>query len=324
MRSIILFVGLWMLLIGGCGSQEQVETAASPSNSASSSKVCARKTKDTSFSSKCNGSSAACSKRFDQVTFPMTHNSMSNSSEGWLYPNQTYGIQRQLQDGIRGFMLDTYYLNPSSLVQGTKSETLEVVNQVYLCHVFCSIGRRLLVEGLCDLVNFLDANPGEILSIIFEDYVSAEDTAQVMEAAGLTEYVYSHSVGTAWPTLREMIESNKRLVVFTETPRTGYSWMHSAWDQIWDTKYRYTSTQQFDCATNRGSRSNSLFLMNHWLSSAEGLPQLSSASTANDLSVLSGRVQSCYTDSGRYPTFIGVDGYDQGALLTLIQSLNGS
>ena len=58
----------------------------------------------------CNGYPELCGKRIDQVTFPATHNSMSAAAEpGWFLPNQRYGIIRQLDDGIRGLLIDTHY-----------------------------------------------------------------------------------------------------------------------------------------------------------------------------------------------------------------------
>ena len=55
----------------------------------------------------CNGHEELCERPLDQVTLAGTHNSMSNEDEGWLAPNQGFGISRQLQDGIRAMMLDT-------------------------------------------------------------------------------------------------------------------------------------------------------------------------------------------------------------------------
>src|SRR5215471_3110579 len=57
----------------------------------------------------CNGHTELCDRRFDQVAFPGTHNSMSNQDEGWLIPNQIHGLTQQLEDGIRVFLIDTHY-----------------------------------------------------------------------------------------------------------------------------------------------------------------------------------------------------------------------
>ena len=80
----------------------------------------------------CNGLISLCERRYDQVAYPTTHNAMSNEADGWVYPNQYFGISQQLADGVRGLMLDTYDLDGEPL----------------LCHVFCQAGKLPLVDGL--------------------------------------------------------------------------------------------------------------------------------------------------------------------------------
>ena len=44
------------------------------------------------------------------MVFPGTHNSFAASEQpGWYFANQTYPIPRQLEDGIRAFLLDVHY-----------------------------------------------------------------------------------------------------------------------------------------------------------------------------------------------------------------------
>ena len=57
----------------------------------------------------CNGSAALCDRRLDQVVFPTAHNAMAGADmPGWMFPNQDAGIPKQLQDGIRGFLIDAH------------------------------------------------------------------------------------------------------------------------------------------------------------------------------------------------------------------------
>ncbi|MFM9150013.1 MAG: hypothetical protein ACKORA_06000, partial [Solirubrobacterales bacterium] len=57
----------------------------------------------------CNGSSDLCRKTLGQTVVAATHNSMSASDLGWVGPNQKLDIPSQLQRGVRGFLIDTYY-----------------------------------------------------------------------------------------------------------------------------------------------------------------------------------------------------------------------
>ena len=80
--------------------------------------------------------------------------------EGWVGPNQHHGITQQLADGVRGLMLDTHYF------AGVPT----------LCHALCQLGNEPLVSGLGKIRTFLERHPTEVVSIIFESYVSAADT----------------------------------------------------------------------------------------------------------------------------------------------------
>lgn len=95
--------------------------------------------------------------------------------------------RRQLDDGIRGLMLDMY----------------EEDGGLFLCHVLWGLGQQPLVDGLGEIKAFLDANPGEVLSIIFENYITDAQTAGAFDATGLIDFVYAHEVGAMWPTLGE-------------------------------------------------------------------------------------------------------------------------
>jgi hypothetical protein len=285
--------------------------------------TCARGAKATAIPKTCNGSEALCARRFDQVTFPMTHNAMSNADDGWVAPNQDHGLARQLADGVRGWMLDTHYYDEETGYTDQRRDDLAAVDQAYLCHGVCALGRRRLLEGLCDLTAFLDQNRGEVVSIIFEDYVTPDDTAAVMQASGLVDYVHVQALGAPWPTLRELVDQNQRLIVFSESGRAGAPWYHAAWKHIWDTPYTFKSTADFTCARNRGDPSNALFLVNHWLESGAGLPDATLGAQANAMAVLGPRVQQCTKEAGRAPTFVGVDFYDVGTLFEVVKTSNG-
>jgi len=253
----------------------------------------------------------------------MTHNAMSNADDKWAGPNQTHGIARQLEDGVRGMMLDTHYWDPDAGQTYVRSEppALPPLDRSWLCHGICQLGRRKLVEGLCDITRFLDAHRGEVFSIIFESAISPEDTEAAMIASGLIDYVFRYEKGKPWPTLREMIAKDTRLVVFTESEGGKPDWYHSAWDLIWDTPYSFKTSADFTCALNRGTKSNPLFLVNHWLGNP--FPDIKYATEVNAKGVLGDRVTKCTTEAGRPPTFVGVDFYEVGDLFEVVRTANG-
>ena len=253
----------------------------------------------------CNGHAELCDRRFDQVAFPGTHNSMSNQDESWLVPNQIHGLTRQLEDGIRVFLIDTHYDGGAT----------------YLCHELCELGKIPLVDALTKFRVFLDAHPAEVITFVIENGISNADTEAAFVAADLVKYTYVHPAGESWPTLRELIRRGTRLLVMAETGHPPPAWYQYAYDLSWDTPYSFASPADFSCALNRGVKSNPLFQINHWLSTPLSLPQ--NAEEVNPFAVLWPRVEQCRREAGRIPNFIAVDFYSIGDLFRVVDRLNG-
>lgn len=259
---------------------------------------------------RCNGFRELCDRRFDQVAHPTTHNAMSNAEEGWLGPNQNYSVTRQLDDGVRGLMLDTWYFNL----------------QPVLCHggnvIPCDIsGMKPVADGLQEITDFLDRRPNEVVSIIFESYITQADTAAAFAAADLLRFVHVQAPGDPWPTMRELIEADTRLVVFTDNSGASLPWHHYVWHHAWETHYSFQNPSQFSCNRNRGSLSNPLFILNHFLTNFIGSPVLANQVNHNPLFI--DRALQCQTESGRLPNFVTVDFYDIGDLFAVVDALNG-
>ena len=257
---------------------------------------------------KCNGHEELCARRFDEVAFPMTHNAMSNAEAGWSIPNQRFGITRQLDDGIRGLMLDTYDEN----------------DELLLCHVLCGLGKQPLVDGLGEIKAFLDANPGEVVSIIFENYITHAQTAGAFDESGLIDLVYAHEVDAPWPTLGELIDADTRLVVFQENlpQEADFPWLMRIWDHAGETDFSFAAPEDFDCDPNRGDPDNPLFLLNHFLTSVVGgSPQLAEMVNYNPLFI--DRARQGEEERNTLPNFVAVDFYDIGDLFEVVDALNG-
>ncbi len=271
-----------------------------------------------SAASVCNGAASLCAKRYDEVAYPTTHNAFANAAHGFVFNrNQTYDMTRQMQDGIRGLMLDAHpYL-------GT----------VYLCHGenLCALGNESLADGLVEIKTFLDSHPEDVVTIIFESYVTAADIATVFQQVGLLDpanpagdYLYRYT-GGAWPTLGAMVDAGKQLVVFSDVDeQSSYAWYHYLWSSlVFETPYSAATVNDFTCADNRGSPNNDLFILNHFLTGALGAsPTLAAQANANPLFV--NRALECQSDYGRIPNYPTVDYYELGAIFDVTATLNGT
>ncbi len=261
-----------------------------------------------SLSAQCNGNLQLCNKRFDQVAFPTTHNSFACADNDFTLPNQSRCIEQQLEDGIRGLMLDVYKVDSSIVVY----------------HSFAAWGTTPLSDIMTSIKNFLDENPTEIISIIFQSSILPSDIEDMLIEVDLMTYLHNHTLGTTWATLQEMIDANERLVIFSETDNgiPEQTWHHYAWAHIFDTDYSYNAPEDFHCGVNRGDTTNALYLVNHWITTMIGVGDSTYASTVNSNPFLLDRLRSCQEERGRMPNFVGVDFYHIGDLFAAIDSLN--
>jgi hypothetical protein len=253
----------------------------------------------------CNGSPALCDRHYNEVSYPTAHNAMSNADEHWSLPNQHHNIPRALTDGVRGLQIDTHDYNGVS----------------YLCHGACGIGKKLLAQGLCEIAVWMDQNPGEVVTLQIEDYITPEATEAAFVESGLIDYVRVLPPGGPFPTLGEMVADGHRLVVFSETAHDHPAWYMPLFDYSWDTPYSFMSAADFSCDWNRGTRGNPLFTVNHFIS--DPVADLSQATMVNTNPVLLDRARQCQAEGGQLPNFLAVDFYDVGDLFEDVRMLNG-
>jgi hypothetical protein len=192
----------------------------------------------------------------------------------------------------------------------------------YLCHGFCELGATPLVPMLEGVRDFLAANPGEVLVFVIEDYVTPADVEAAFRESGLERYVHRGPVTPPFPTLREMIDSDQRLVVFGENDPKGVPWYHPAFETIQETPYRFLKPEEFSCRPNRGGAAAPLFQVNHWIETTP-TPRPSNAAIVNAHDFLLKRARECQAERGRLPNILAVDFALTGDVVAVAAELNG-
>lgn len=258
-----------------------------------------------------NSDIALLPKKYDSVCFLMTHNSMNSSEKGYAIPNQTYSISNQLNAGVRGLMLDTY--------DGTDGVAITY-------HAIEALGSQKLVDVLEEVKAYLQQNTNAIISIIFQNEGGNAQLEQAIDSIGLDAFTYTHTAGTAWPTIQTMVNNNQRLVLFVEKnklPRASY--LMNAFSIIFDTKYEFKNVNEFNSDLNRGRNGRrELYLVNHWLSNSLGLPDKNLAPQANARAVVGKRVQDCSSANNHFINFLGVDFVEIGDTKAVVDSINAA
>jgi hypothetical protein len=278
----------------------------------------------------------------------------------WLFGQQDGTITDQLEHGIRGLLVDTYYGEPAgdrvrtdlrSLPKRAAAEreigaaavkAAEAIRNrlgakptggrgIYLCHSFCEIGSVRLASALDDLRTFLVSHPGEVVIVVNQDEgVGPRAVERAFRDAGLLDLVYRGPLGP-FPTLRELIDRDERLVVMAENETAGVSWYHPAFERaLQETPYRFTRAEQLtdeaelpeSCRRNRGPRSAPLLLVNHWIDTSP-VPRASVAARVNAYDVLLRRARACRRIRDRLPNLLAVDFFRRGDVLGVARTLNG-
>lgn len=306
----------------------------------------------------CNGSAELCDRTIDEVAFPATHNSMSAADqEGWLFASHERAIPSQLEAGFRGLLIDTHDGVETDrgvytvLGQGSKSrekltesvgeefvETAERLRsrigytgggdeEVYLCHAYCEVGATKAEEALGWVRDFLVENPYEVLIVSIEDDADADDTAQAFKDSSLLDHVWRGELATgSFPTLRELIEARKRVIVMVEDDPGDIPWMHAQFDLVQETPFSFSSAPELapprSCRPNRGSSENPLLLLNHWIDTSPA-PRPSNARQVNARGFLLERARACEEIRDRLPNLVAVDFFEEGDVTGVVDELNG-
>lgn len=154
---------------------------------------------------------------------------------------------------------------------------------------------------------------------------SLADLLDALQASGLRDYVYRPAnVQDAWPTLRSLIDSDRRLILMAhgdgvescpdgpDCPLVLYTYDY----------LKQTNWNDDTCDVQGGEKDRPFFLMNHWRND-EGtdLPSETNAESFNTYNELVERFRKC---KGRPPNVIAVDFWDVGDVLRFVDDLNAN
>jgi hypothetical protein len=312
---------------------------------------------DASVGLGCNGSEELCDRPVDRVAFPTAHNAMSSAEDGFVDPNHRRSLVQQLDAGIRGLLVDSIMARPtdrpSSALTVLDGEVRETARREvgesgtaalqdflarrlasptgppkpYLCHIVCELGALPMEEELTKIREWLDRNPHEVLVIVIQDLVSPQETERVFRASGLFDRVWAWNTDDPAPTLRQMIDANRRVLVMAEKDGLSEGWYQAGYERLLkETPYDTATVEGLrsdeSCRPNRGKESNPLFLVNHW--AAVYPPRPSKAAIVNQRAFLRDRVDRCRKIRAAFPNLIAVDFAGIGDVVRVAAEINGT
>ncbi|MGW0969296.1 phospholipase [Streptomyces sp. NPDC002516] len=275
----------------------------------------------------------------DQVTFLTAHNAYANGVDGGFappfvnfFPNQNRGINQQLADGVRGFMLDLHQTPDGAI----------------LCHDSCTLVSRpvALWVDLQRMVDFLKQHPDQFVTVFLEDYVDPGVLrAELARVNGLSDVLYRpDQTGVrehGWPKLADLTAAGHRLLIFTDHSRASdesagltrdsfgvmyqREWtVENYWSMgsglgssDWSCYSRWYGADTNVPLTRTEPGFRPLFVMNHFRDATI------SGTVSTDNTKLADRARRfCEPAARKKPNYLAVDRYDLGDPASAVNTLN--
>lgn len=272
----------------------------------------------------CNGVDTICDFRVNEILFASLHNGQSSEDEGFLVVgNQEFKFELAFQAGFRGMKVEMAMCN----------------GELWMIHGVCSMGHRDPYTAFHDITTFLENNPREVLIIQLEFFeiagvpVSLEHVYNVMQNASLTDYLYIKPNPAAyWPTLRDLINNNTRLLLFyygaqpctsqTPCPTGFYEWFYYGAE----TQYNFPTIESlnnisYSCNITRGYGGyEDFFAINNFITDI--LPSKPDAEIINQKAFVEKHMHECDKFNNLSTSIIFVDFWNYGNLVEIQQEYN--
>ena len=217
--------------------------------------------------------------------------------------------------------MDRYSANPFT-VQG---ETHYVNNTIYSCHTSCDLLNSGTYQSELETVAaWIRAHPYDIVTILIvnSDYTTVENYVDSIQNSGLAPYLYEPPYVPMrlndWPTLSQMILSQKRVVVFMDynANQTSVPYVLDQFTHMWETPFSPQNVS-FPCNVDRPptltnlttARDEYMYLANHNLNIEISIPGVDSFlipntgvldvtnAAGNETGMLGAMAETCYCTS---------------------------
>ena len=140
-----------------------------------------------------------------------------------------FAIPTQLQDGVRALNLDLY----------------DYEGELLFCHGFCDLGAQPAHELVQEILDFLSDNPNEVLLIDLQDESSGRSAEAFLS---LESHLYERDLDLdSWPTLGELIQAKKRVLLFGSPAENDPNWLLSKSDWWYSNGWYYQEPEDLDC-----------------------------------------------------------------------------
>ena len=260
------------------------------------------------------------------MLFATMHNAAATEEDGFgsFVANHKKSLEGALEAGFRGINLDIGKCDDGKLA---------------LVHGRCAFGSRDPIETFSNIVNFLKANPKEVLIMPTQiengagggEVLMEEISKTFLKVPGLMQLLYEHpGPSTSWPTLQELIDRDRRILFFhyngvedcSDPKVTCHPAFHKYFDYTTETRYEFDTTEALkdtrsSCEITRGiDGEKDFFGVNDFTMDRE-LCQFNNAKK-----FLAQHISDCAGINSKQPNLLLVDCWDKGDVIQVVQDHN--
>lgn len=170
---------------------------------------------------------------------------------------------------------------------------------------------RPFIDVLNLLKSALDKDKSRILTIFLDFNVNANELNGVFEQAGLLPYMYHHDPQVGWPSLRNMVQDQKRLVVFSmQEHRISPHWLHFVWDYAVEPYFSIMDSPDFIGEFLKGNPNNDLLIYNEVNIQNPGFNEKMKNVRLDQNPYLIEHIRNIWSKTGKTPNFIILDKFE--------------
>jgi len=193
---------------------------------------------------------------------------------------------------------------------------------------------RPLLQVLAEIKSFLDKNRKQLVILKIENVTDSTDAiTQQLQEAGIESYAYKQDKDALWPTIEELVESNKRFIPFITTDVSednhvlnaesdftwSANWNFQTKDELLADHHVPTGNANYDRWESGKPVANAMYrLPCHLTQGFAGRPDL--AEEVNTREVIAERMRNI--GKGK-PTFLPLDFIDIGEGFDVVREWNG-
>jgi two-component SAPR family response regulator len=168
-----------------------------------------------------------------------------------------------------------------------------------------------LKQSLEEIMAYLEKKPDKILTLFLDFGTNVNELYDIFQEAGISQYLFSYDPEDGWPTIKKMLDENKRLVVFSmQEHRNSPGWLNYIWDHAVEPYFSLWEAPVFKGEFLKGDPKNSLLIYNDY-----NFPRKSEAAKnlkydTNQNPYLIEHIKNTWSNTGKTPNFIFLDRYE--------------